>query len=131
MWLNMLSGGQIVGIVLQKRDLRQGPDQYFHFSLSALIWGHHITGTQLSHPNFEMVLFLNSLVQTFLFELRTGIFFIINMAQLLWKRVPVLCLWFWGVFVKIPFYIFTSQEISRIFRGSLCRHLKVNRWNKT
>ena len=35
------------------------------------------------------------------------------------KYVPVLCLWFLGVFPKSSFSIFTYQKISQIFRKYL------------
>ena len=43
--------------------------------------------------------------------------------QLGWKHVPVLCPWFWGVFPKILFSIFTSQKSSQILRIYLQRPL--------
>ena len=37
--------------------------------------------------------------------------------------MPVLCLWVLAVSPKIPFSIFTSQNISLIFREYLCEPL--------
>ena len=39
-------------------------------------------------------------------------FFWENVLQLCLKHMPVLCLWFWGVFPIIPFSIFTYKKIT-------------------
>ena len=69
------------------------------------------------------VLFLNSLVHSLIFDLCTGLFSEKTLYSCGGKRVPVLCLWFLGVFPKIPFSIFTYQKSSRKFRGYSCRPL--------
>ena len=73
------------------------------FSTRDIISRHHKTGTQWSQPIFQRFLFSDTQVYNLLFELCTRLF----KYKCGEKHVPDLCLWFLGVFTKIPWSIFT------------------------
>ena len=74
------------------------------------------------------VLFLNSLIHNFLFELCTGIFFW-NKFYSCVKNVPVYCVWFLVVFMKSPSSIFPSKQFHESL-GNLYVSPKVE-WAKS
>ena len=76
--------------------------------------------------NFLLLFIFNSLVQNFLFELRTGTIFINNYYCGV-KPVPILCFLYLCILAKIPFCIFTSQNSARFLGGCLCRPLSNRR----
>ena len=70
-------------------------------------------GTQLSQPNFEIFLSLNSLVHTLLFEFYTGTIVSKNYSCGE-KHVLILCLLFLGIFPKVYSTFYISKHLTNI-----------------
>ena len=88
---------------------------WFQINMSNFFTRSNLRAPQNGHTTISTkilkVLSLNSLLQDLIFELCTWIFteWFYSCGE---KRVPVLCLWFFGVFLKISFYILYIKRYS-------------------